>query len=91
MPVGAFTPYSYDAAQVIIQAMKDCEGEITAEQMIEKIAAVKANGLLGETQFDEMGQTTNPASYGLVVQDGKWVPWEESLYATGERTLPGRK
>ena len=91
VPVGAFTPYSYDAAQVIIQAMKDCEGEITAEKMIEKIAAVKANGLLGETQFDEIGQTTNPASYALVVQDGKWVPWEESLYATGERTLPGRK
>lgn len=91
VPVGAFTPYAYDAAQVIIQAMKDCEGEITAAQMIEKIAAVKANGLLGETQFDEIGQTTNPASYGLVVQDGKWVPWEESLYATGERQLPGRK
>ena len=90
VPVGAFTPYAYDAAQVVIQAMKNCEGEITAEQMIEKIAAVKAEGLLGETQFDGIGQTTNPASYGLVVQDGKWVPWEESLYATGERTLPGR-
>lgn len=93
-PVGAFTPYAYDAAQVLIQAIKDCyakNGTVDAQGMTDAITAVKANGLLGETSFDEIGQTTNPATYALVVQDGVWVPWEESKYAAGELKLPGLK
>ncbi len=88
VPVGAFTPYAYDAAQVIIAALKSIDGVPTAAQMIDAITNAKAEGLLGTTSFDEIGQTTNPAAYALVAQDGKWVPWVDSEYAAGTRTLP---
>ena len=88
VPVGAFTPYAYDAALVIINAMKSIDGVPTAETMVDAIANVQSTGLLGTTQFNEVGQTTNVATYSLVAQDGAWVPYEESLYASGERSLP---
>jgi len=88
VPVGAFTPYAYDAAQVIIAALKSVDGVPTAAQMTDAIANVQAEGLLGTTTFDEIGQTTNPAAYALVAQDGAWVPWVDSEYAAGTRSLP---
>lgn len=87
-PVGAFTPYAYHAAQTILAALESVEGAPTAEKMVDAIAHVNMTGLLGETTFDEIGQTTNPMVYALVVQDGAWVPWEDSEYAAGTRTLP---
>ena len=87
-PVGAFTPYAYDAALVIINALKSIDGVPTAEQMVDAIANVQSEGLLGTTQFNEIGQTTNVATYTLVAQDGEWVDYQDSLYASGERSLP---
>jgi branched-chain amino acid transport system substrate-binding protein len=87
-PVGAFTPYAYHAAQVILAALESIEGAPTAEKMVDAIAHVDMTGLLGHTTFDEVGQTTEPMVYSLVVQDGAWVPWEDSEYAAGTRTLP---
>ena len=89
-PVGAFTPYAYHAAQTILAALESIEGAPTAEKMVDAIAHVNMTGLLGETTFDEIGQTTNPMAYSLIVQDGAWVPWEDSEYASGARTLPGK-
>ena len=87
-PVGAFTPYAYDAALVIINAMKSIDGVPTAEQMTDAITKVKSEGLLGTTEFNEIGQTTNVATYSLVAQDGAWVTYGDSKYAAGEKSLP---
>jgi branched-chain amino acid transport system substrate-binding protein len=45
-------------------------------------------GILGTTTFDENGQTELALVTKLVSQDGKWVKWENSEYATGKRALP---
>ena len=89
-PVGAFTPYAYHAAQVLVAALKSIDGVPTAEQMTDAIANVNMTGLLGETTFDSTGQTTNPLAYALVCEGGTWVPFEESSYGQGAKALPGQ-
>jgi len=88
-PVGAFTPYAYYAAQVIVAALESLNGEVpTRENMVNAIANVKTTGLLGEVSFNEIGQINNPMVYNLVAQDGAWVNWDDSDYAKGTRSLP---
>jgi len=42
-------------------------------------------------EFDEYGQNTVSLISKYVSQDGKWVLWEDSEYASGKRALPGHK
>lgn len=49
------------------------------------------NSIVGEISFDDHGQNTVAIITAYVVQDGKWVVWEDSEYATGKRKLPGQK
>ena len=89
-PVGAFTPYAYHAAQVLVAALKSIDGVPTADQMVDAIANVNMTGLLGETTFDSTGQTTNPLAYALVCENGEWVAFEDSSYGQGTKALPGQ-
>ena len=44
--------------------------------------------LLGPVTFNENGQNVSGVMAGIVVvQDGKWIDWEKSEYATGKRHL----
>lgn len=88
--IGAFTVYAYHAGQVIAAALQDIEGAPDRQKLTEAIAGVEMDGVLGHTTFDAIGQTTNPMCYLVVCQDGGWVPYDTSEYATGVRTLPGR-
>ena len=47
--------------------------------------------IIGPVEFDEYGQNTVSLISKYVSQDGKWVLWEDSEYASGKRTLPGHK
>ena len=47
------------------------------------------DSIVGTITFDDHGQNTVPAITKYVVQDGKWVLWEESEYASGKRKLRG--
>jgi branched-chain amino acid transport system substrate-binding protein len=49
------------------------------------------DSIVGKITFDDHGQNTVPLITRYVVQDGKWVVWEDSDYATGKRKLPGQK
>ncbi|MGI6361715.1 MAG: branched-chain amino acid ABC transporter substrate-binding protein [Bacillota bacterium] len=89
-PVGAFTPYAYEAAVILLNALKECGDTPTAEAMVNAIKDSKTTGIMGTTTFDEIGQTENVAAYLLIVQDGEWVPYDDSEYAAGIRTLPGK-
>ncbi|MGI6686075.1 MAG: branched-chain amino acid ABC transporter substrate-binding protein [Bacillota bacterium] len=87
-PVGAFTPYAYEAALILLNALKQCGDTPTAAKMVDAIKDSETTGIMGTTTFNEFGQTNNVAAYMLVVQDGKWVSFDESEYAAGTRTLP---
>ncbi|HHT63496.1 MAG: branched-chain amino acid ABC transporter substrate-binding protein [Bacillota bacterium] len=87
-PVGAFTPYAYEAALILLNALKQCGDNPTPAAMVDAIKDSETTGIMGTTTFNEFGQTNNVAAYMLVVQDGKWVSFDESEYATGTRVLP---
>ncbi len=85
-PYGVYGPYAYDASNVILAALKKVGPD--RAKLIDAIAKIEYQGLLGLTKFNEVGQTTNAVATILVVQDGKWMPWEDSEYASSKRTLP---
>lgn len=87
-PVGAFTPYAYEAAMILLNSLKQCGDAPTAEAMVDAIKDSETTGIMGTTTFNEYGQTNNIAAYMLVVQDGKWVAYDDSEYADGTRALP---
>jgi len=49
------------------------------------------SSIIGKITFDDHGQNTVPLITRYVVQDGKFVEWYESEYASGKRKLPGQK
>ncbi len=56
----------------------------------EELAHVKdRESIVGKVTFDSHGQNVNPIVTKYIVQDGKWVTWEDSEYATGKRKLRG--
>ena len=60
-------------------------------EIIAGLAKVKDfDSIVGKITFDDHGQNTVPVITKYVVQDGKWVLWEESEYASGKRKLRGR-
>lgn len=89
-PVGAFTPYAYESAMILLNALKQAGEAPTAAAMVDAIRNSSTTGIMGTTTFNEFGQTTNVAAYMLVVQDGKWVPYDDSEYAAGTRKLPSK-
>jgi branched-chain amino acid transport system substrate-binding protein len=49
------------------------------------------DSIVGKITFDDHGQNTVALITAFVVQDGKWVVWEDSEYASGKRKLAGQK
>jgi len=45
------------------------------------------DSIVGPVTFDDHGQNTVPIITKYVAQDGKWVVWEDSEYASGKRKL----
>jgi branched-chain amino acid transport system substrate-binding protein len=43
--------------------------------------------VVGSVTFNDHGQNINDTSEVVVVQDGKWVTWDKSEYASGKRKL----
>ena len=89
-PIGAYTPYAYEAALILFNALKACGDDPTPLKMRDAIVKSSTTGIMGTTTFNEIGQTTNVAAYLNVVQDGKWVVYDNSEYKTGARKFPGK-
>jgi branched-chain amino acid transport system substrate-binding protein len=49
------------------------------------------DSIVGKITFDDHGQNTVAVITKYVVQDGKFVEWEDSEYASSKRKLPGQK
>jgi branched-chain amino acid transport system substrate-binding protein len=46
--------------------------------------------IIGKVSFDDHRQNIVPLISKYVVQDSKWVLWEDSDYASKKRKLPGQ-
>jgi branched-chain amino acid transport system substrate-binding protein len=86
-PMGTYGIYAYEAANILLEALKQA-GPEDKTAIAKTIRGMAFKGILGTTTFDENGQTELAPVSKLVSQDGKWVKWEKSEYATGKRMLP---
>jgi branched-chain amino acid transport system substrate-binding protein len=89
-PPEAYGPFAFAAANLIMDAIEKAgpdRKKVTAE--LGKVKNVQT--IVGPVTFDEHGQNTVAVITKYVVQDGKWVPWEDSEYASGKRKLKGLK
>ena len=89
-PSEAYGPFAYVAANLVIDAI-EAVGPDRAKVAARLKRTKNANTIIGPVEFDEYGQNTVPLISKYVSQDGKWVLWEDSEYASGKRTLPGLK
>ncbi len=89
--INAYTPYAYEAATILLQALKTLGDDPTPEKMVDAISKGTFHGVMGETTFDEIGQTTLVAVNLNVIQDGQWVFYEDSEYASGVRKFGGKE
>ena len=89
-PSEAYGPFAYVAANLIIDAIEELGPD--RAKVAQKLKRTKnANTIIGAVEFDEHGQNTVALITKYVSQDGKWLVWEDSEYASGKRQLPGVK
>jgi branched-chain amino acid transport system substrate-binding protein len=89
-PPEAYGAFAYVAANLIIDAI-EAVGPDRARVAARLKRTRNPNTIIGPVEFDEHGQNTVPLISKYVSQDGKWVVWEDSEYASGKRVLPGVK
>jgi len=89
-PPEAYGPFAYAAMDLIIDTIENVGPD--RKKVIAALANVKdRDSIIGKVTFDDHGQNTVPVITDYVVQDGKFVEWADSEYASGKRELPGLK
>jgi branched-chain amino acid transport system substrate-binding protein len=87
-PPEAYGPFAFAAMNLVLDTIEDVGPDRTA--VIERMAMIKDHdSVVGPITFDDHGQNAVPLITKYVVQDGKWVLWEDSEYASGQRKLAG--
>jgi branched-chain amino acid transport system substrate-binding protein len=88
-PFAAYGPYAFTAAALVMDTI-----EKTGPDRAKITAALRKtkdyDAIVGKVTFDEYGQNINPKTTKYIVQDGEFIDWEKSEYATGKRKLKGR-
>lgn len=82
----AYGPFAFAAATLVMDAIekvgpdrKKVRGELNRTRDYDSI--------VGKITFDDHRQNAVPLITKFVVQDGKWIVWEDSEYASGKRAL----
>jgi branched-chain amino acid transport system substrate-binding protein len=89
-PPEAYGAFAYAAMDMILDSIEKVGPD--RKKVIAELANVKdRDSIVGKITFDDHGQNTVPVITKFVVQDGKFVEWDESEYKSGKRKLPGQK
>ena len=89
-PPEAYGAFAYAAMDMILDSIEKVGPD--RKKVIADLANVKdRDSIVGKITFDDHGQNTVPVITKYVVQDGKFVEWDDSEYASGKRKLPGQK
>jgi len=88
-PPEAYGAFAFAATQLIIDAIEKVGPDRKAVKQ-ELNATRNHDSIVGPITFDDHGQNTVALITRYVVQDGKWVVWEQSEYAEGKRKLRRR-
>jgi branched-chain amino acid transport system substrate-binding protein len=88
-PPEAYGPFAFAAADLLVDTIEKVGPN--RKKIAAELGKVKNHdSIIGPVTFDDHGQNTIAAITKYVVQDGKWVVWEESEYASGKRKLRGK-
>ena len=88
-PAEAYGPFAYAAATLIMDAIE----KVGPDRKKVRDALNKTQGvdtIIGKVSFDDHRQNIVPLISKYVVQDNKWVLWEDSEYAVKKRKLAGQ-
>jgi branched-chain amino acid transport system substrate-binding protein len=89
-PPEAYGPFAFAAMDMILDTIEKVGPD--RKKVIADLANVKdRDTIVGKVTFDDHGQNSVPIITKYVIQDGKFVEWDESEYASGKRKLPGQK
>jgi branched-chain amino acid transport system substrate-binding protein len=69
--IQTYAPYAYDAARVLVEAMKQADSTEPAKYL-PKLAAIKMNGVTGPVSFDSKGDVEGGAITLYRVKGGRW-------------------
>jgi branched-chain amino acid transport system substrate-binding protein len=82
----AYGPFAFAAASLILDVIEKVGPN--RKKVIEELNKTRdKDSIIGKITFDDHGQNIVPLISKYVVQDGKWVLWEDSDYAAGKRKL----
>lgn len=85
-PADALGIFAFASAKQLIDMIEKVGPNRKA--VVEALKNIKEDDtLIGKVTYDDHGQNAIPLMTKYVVQDGKWTIWEDSAYATGERSL----
>jgi len=88
-PPEAYGAFAYAAMNLILDTIEQVGPD--RKKVIAALGNVKdRDSIIGKITFDDHGQNTVPLITKYVVQDGKFVEWNDSEYASGKRKLPGQ-
>jgi branched-chain amino acid transport system substrate-binding protein len=89
-PPEAYGAFAYAAMIMILDSIEKVGPD--RKKVITDLGDVKdRDSIIGKITFDDHGQNTVPVITKYVVQDGKFVEWDDSEYASGKRELPRQK
>jgi branched-chain amino acid transport system substrate-binding protein len=88
-PPEAYGPFAFAGAQLVMDAIEKV-GPDRKKVAAELRKTKDVDTIVGKVTFDDHGQNIVPVITKYVVQDGKWVLWEDSEYASGKRKLRGK-
>jgi branched-chain amino acid transport system substrate-binding protein len=88
-PPEAYGTFAFAGMQLLLDAIEKV-GPDRKKVRAELDATRNRDTVIGKVSFDEHGQNTVDLISKYVVQDGKWVVWEDSEYASGKRRMVGR-
>ncbi len=82
----AYGPFAFAAATLVMDAIEKA-GPDRKKVRAELNRTRDYDSVVGRITFDDHRQNAVPLITKFVVQDGKWLVWEDSEYATGKRAL----
>ncbi len=88
-PPEAYGPFAFSAATLIMDAIEKV-GPDRKKVRAALNGTKDADTIIGKVTFDANRQNIVPLISKYVVQDNKWVLWEDSEYATKKRKLQGQ-
>lgn len=82
----AYGPFAFAAMNILLDTIEKV-GPKRKDVVKSLNSGQEYSGIIGKVRFDDHGQNEVAVISRYVVQDGKWVFWDDSEYATGKRSL----